>query len=61
MTTEELTKLFQALRGNAEQGVALLTDPRDTSFVSALPEGDPLHAVTDEEVIASIKSVPNHY
>jgi len=48
-------KLIAALRGNAEQEQAILTDRRDTSFVGVADE------VSDEEVIAAIKSVPCHY
>jgi hypothetical protein len=52
--TERL-QLIQALRGNAEQEQAILTDRRDTSFAGVSDE------VTDEEVIHAIRSVPCHY
>lgn len=51
----ERRSLITALRGNAEQGRALLIDRRDTSFAGTADE------VTDEEVINAIKSVPCHY
>jgi len=51
----ERKQLVNALRGNAEQGRALLLDRRDTSFVGSADE------VPDEEVISAIKSVPCHY
>ena len=44
-----------ALRGNAERGVALLIDPKDTGFAGTAEE------VPDEQVIAAVKSVPVHY
>jgi hypothetical protein len=51
----ERRQLFNALRGNADSDRAILTDPRDTSFVGTAEE------VTDDEVISAIKSVPCHY
>jgi hypothetical protein len=51
----ERRQLVTALRGNADQGRALLLDRRDTSFLGTADE------VTDEEVITAIKSVPCHY
>jgi hypothetical protein len=51
----ERRQLIAALRGNAEQGRALLTDRRDTTFAGTTEE------VTDDEVINAIKSVPCHY
>jgi len=51
----ERKQLVNALRGNAEQGRALLLDRRDTSFAGSADE------VPDEEVISAIKSVPCHY
>jgi hypothetical protein len=51
----ERRQLIAALRGNAEQDRAILTDRRDTSFAGTTDE------VTDEEVITAIKSVPCHY
>ncbi len=51
----ERTQLLTALRGNAEQGRAILMDRRDTRFAGTADE------VPDEEVIAAIRSVPCHY
>lgn len=51
----ERRQLIQALRGNAEDNLAILTDRRDTSFSGTANE------VTDDEVISAIKSVPCHY
>lgn len=51
----ERRQLISALRGNAENDRAILTDKRDTSFAGTADE------VTDEEVISAIKSVPCHY
>jgi hypothetical protein len=51
----ERQKLIDALRGNAQNNLAILMNQRDTSFVGATEE------VTDEEVISAIKSVPCHY
>jgi hypothetical protein len=51
----ERRQLLCALRGNAEDGRAILMDRRDTHFVGTTDE------VTDEEVIAVIRSVPCHY
>jgi hypothetical protein len=51
----ERRQLITALRGNAEQDRALVMDRRDTSFAGTVDE------VTDEEVIAAIRSVPCHY
>jgi hypothetical protein len=51
----ELTQLTGALRGNAKQGRAILTDRRDTSFAGTTED------VTDDEVIVAIRSVPCHY
>jgi len=55
LTEIERRQLVTALRGNADRGLSLLMDRRDTSFVGAADE------VPDEEVIAAIKSVPCHY
>jgi len=52
--TERRT-LISALRGNADNNRAILTDRRDTSFAGTTDE------VSDEEVIRAIKSVPCHY
>jgi hypothetical protein len=51
----ERQRLVDALRGNAQNNLAILVNQRDTSFVGAAEE------VTDEEVISAIKSVPCHY
>ena len=51
----ERRQLITALRGNADRGLALLMDRKDTSFVGTTDE------VPDEEVINAIKSVPCHY
>jgi hypothetical protein len=55
MDHTERTELLTALRGNAEQDRSILMDRRDTSFVGTAD------AVTDEEVIFAIRSVPCHY
>jgi hypothetical protein len=55
LTDTERQKLIDALRGNAQNNLAILMNQRDTSFVGATEE------VTDEEVISAIKSVPCHY
>jgi hypothetical protein len=51
----ERRQLIGALRGNAENNLAILMDRRDTSFAGSTEE------VTDEEVISAIRSVPCHY
>ena len=55
VTSDERTKLIDALRGNAENNLAILMDRRDTSFAGSSEE------VSDEEVISAIQSVPCHY
>lgn len=55
LNTEERQQLIAALRGNAEDNLAILMDRRDTSFAGATEE------VSDEEVISAIQSVPCHY
>jgi len=55
VNTQERQKLIDALRGNAEDNLAILMDRRDTSFIGSSPE------VSDEEVISAIQSVPCHY
>ena len=50
LNDSERRQLITALRGNAEDDCAILTDRRDTSF-----------AGTTDEVITAIKSVPCHY
>jgi hypothetical protein len=54
LATKERNELMTALRGNKD-GLAILTNKRDTSFVGVADE------VTDEEVICAIRSVPCHY
>jgi hypothetical protein len=51
----ERRSLVAALRGNADRGLNILMDRRDTSFLGLADE------VPDEEVINAIKSVPCHY
>jgi hypothetical protein len=51
----ERAQLLTALRGNADNGLAILMDRRDTRFVGTAED------VTDEEVITAIRSVPCHY
>lgn len=51
----ERRQLITALRSNAEQDRAILMDRRTTAFAGTSDD------VTDEEVIAAIKSVPCHY
>ncbi len=55
INTQERQKLVDALRGNAEDNLAILMDRRDTSFIGSSEE------VSDEEVISAIQSVPCHY
>jgi hypothetical protein len=55
LSTTERTQLLAALRGNAEDGRAILTDRRDTRFAGTAED------VTDEEVIVAIQSIPCHY
>lgn len=55
LNDNERRQLVQALRGNAEDDLAILTDRRDTSFSGTTSEA------TDDEVISAIKSVPCHY
>jgi len=55
LNTEDRQKLVDALRGNAQDSLAILMDRRDTSFVGSSQE------VSDEEVISAIQSVPCHY
>jgi hypothetical protein len=55
INTVERQKLIDALRGNAEDNLAILMDRRDTSFIGASDE------ISDEEVISAIQSVPCHY
>jgi hypothetical protein len=55
VNTEERQKLIDALRGNAQNNLAILMDRRDTSFLGASEE------ISDDEVISAIQSVPCHY
>jgi hypothetical protein len=55
VNTQERQKLIDALRGNAEDNLAILMDRRDTSFLGSSED------VSDEEVISAIQSVPCHY
>ena len=57
VTTEERQKLITALRGNAEDNLAILMDRRDTSFVGSRSSEE----ISDDEVISAIQSVPCHY
>ncbi len=56
MATKEREQLLKALRGNADNDVAILMDRRDTSFAGVAED-----VPADEEVITAIKSVPCHY
>ena len=51
----ERRQLITALRGNAEDGRALLTDPRDTSFAGVTDD------ITARDAIGAIRSLPCHY
>jgi hypothetical protein len=51
----ERRQLLTALRGHADRGIALLLDPKDTSFLGTAED------VPDEEAIVAVKSVPCHY
>lgn len=53
--TKECERLRNALRSNAEDGLPIYMDRRNTSFLTKNDEP------TDEEVITAIKSVPCHY
>ncbi|MGL4551317.1 MAG: hypothetical protein ACRC33_09020 [Gemmataceae bacterium] len=53
---DQRRRLVAALRGNVEQELAILTDPRDTSFVGTADGLDDA-----DEVIRAIRSVPTHY
>lgn len=55
MSVEERKNLVEALRGNAEDNLAILMKPNDTSFLGSAEE------VTDQEVVSAIRSVPVHY
>jgi len=51
----ERRQLITALRGNADRGVALLLDRRDTGFAGTADD------LPDEQVLTAVKSVPSHY
>ncbi|MER3414636.1 MAG: hypothetical protein C4297_00270 [Gemmataceae bacterium] len=51
----ERRQLLTALRANAEEGRAIVMDPRTTRFVGTADD------VREEEVISAIKSIPCHY
>lgn len=51
----ERNELVNALRGNAQDGLAVLMDRQTTSFIGTAED------VPDEEVINAIRSVPCHY
>ncbi|HKB02004.1 MAG: hypothetical protein J2P46_08465 [Zavarzinella sp.] len=55
LTETERRHLITALRGNAQDGLAVLMDRQTTSFLGTAEE------VPDEEVINAIRSVPCHY
>jgi hypothetical protein len=55
LSTAERSSLLTALRGNANDGRAILMDRRDTRFAGTTED------VTDEEVIVAIQSIPCHY
>ena len=55
MNDVERRQLISALRNNAERDKPIMMNRRDTSFEASVEE------VTDDEVIAAIKSVPCHY
>jgi len=51
----ERRQLLTALRGNADRGLALLLDRRDTSFAGTAED------LPDEQVLTAVRSVPSHY
>lgn len=51
----ERRHLLTALRGNADRGLTLLLDRRDTSFVGVAQD------LPDEQVMTAVKSIPCHY
>jgi hypothetical protein len=51
----ERRQLQAALRGNADRGLALLLDRRDTGFAGTADD------LPDEQVLTAVKSVPSHY
>lgn len=52
---QERRQLINALRGNAENDLAILMDRKDTSFAGTSTD------VPEQDVISAIKSVPCHY
>lgn len=55
VSAEEQKQLIAALRGNAEDNLAILMDRKDTSFTGVSAE------IPAEEVISAIQAVPVHY
>ena len=55
LSDTERQGLLTALRDNVQQDRAIRMDRRDTSFLGSAD------AVTDDEVISTIRSVPCHY
>ena len=55
LTETERKELVNALRGNAQEGLTVLMDRANTSFIGTSED------VPDEEVINAIRSVPCHY
>jgi hypothetical protein len=55
LAKEELSSLYQALRGNVEAEEPIHMG-RDTSFLETAQE-----PITDEETINAVCSVPTHY
>jgi hypothetical protein len=55
LTEMQRRSLIAALRGNADRGLSILMDRRDTSFAGMSDD------VPEAEVIAAVKSVPCHY
>ena len=55
LAEKERVQLLTALRGNADRGLALLMDPKDTTFTGTADE------VPTEAVLNAVKSVPSHY
>lgn len=55
LTETERKELVTALRGNAQDGLAVLMDRATTGFIGTAED------VPDDEVINAIRSVPCHY
>ncbi len=51
----ERRQLITALRGNADRGIALLLDRKDTGFAGTAED------LPDEQVLTAVKSIPSHY